>query len=198
MNARGVLLSVCALAISSCGRTASRELSLRTTAGPKEAAPASAVRLSVLAIGPAITGNTLDVRVGIANLSDREVSLEYDPRIWIRGIGYVEAGAGPGLEGAIRLHSYGTGYDPGREVCHQADRIFVLKAGEETFREAQVSLERAPQGRMRMTVHIEMLRVTPGVKCEKATVLRGKAHTDIVVQPKSENPEPRPQNPDPE
>ena len=61
--------------------------------------------------------------------------------------------------------------------------IFRLKPGEEVVRNVIVPSEKAPEGRVLLTVYVDVVVVTPGVACEEAVVVTGTPSAEILVQP---------------
>ncbi len=182
MIPRGALVLTCAFVALPPQRVACTEPFPVVTAPREDVSAAADLRLELRPTQPAVRGQNLKVRLAIVNVSDRDVSLTYDSGRWIRGYGY----RGVDERGG-HYTTFGESHPlfPGKEICHDPGQVFVLKPGGELVREAQVSLERAPEGRVELSVKIELIRVTPGTRCEKAQLYKGEATTEIVVQPKA-------------
>ncbi len=179
MIRRRAFIALCALVTILSVRAQGKE-PLRSEETPTQTESArDDVQIAVSAASPAIREKTLKVRVTISNATDRYMYLTYNPSAWIRGYSYFVKGTTTGF---VVTSSRGHGVSPGAEICHHPDEVHVVKPGGELVRYARVPVQDAPQGRVELTLSIELIRVTPGMTCEKAHLYRRDAKTEIVVQ----------------
>lgn len=146
-----------------------------------EKKPAAELQFRLLPRGPAVKGRELTLGVGITNAGDREVMLTNEPRSWL---GMYVFSAVETSEVEMAAIGHGHAAFPGKRICYSdSAEIFRLKPGEEVVREVDVPTEKAPDGRVVLTVHVAVVIVTPGAECEPAVVVEGRPSAEILVQP---------------
>lgn len=149
------------------------------------------LRSTVVATGPAVQGGKLHVLIGIRNASKRPILFSYAmENPWIRQYGYVPV---PRDKDDFRLGGgvvIGGDHVPmdNQQVCHVPGRVYMLKPGAEMYRDAELELSEAPVGRVRLSVEYDLVRVSPGAGCERASLYRGRGEAVVDIRAASRNP----------
>jgi hypothetical protein len=149
--------------------------------------PSPDLRATLIPLEQADRGHDLRVVIGIKNMSKRPLYFSFrSPDPWFRQYSFKpkeepREGRLPGLTGVTIGSSDLSG--EGREVCHETSGVFMLNPGGEMFRGATINLDQAPEGNVTLTVDFDLVKVTPGMECERARILKARAKADLLIRP---------------